>query len=213
MHNGDVTVTNTDGYLPAALDRLYAAVAGLIDPIKEMHDGTIMSAPSLYEQLVGSIPTTKCEGMGRLQGRSAPPVWTDALDLRIEIDDKTREWQPDNRAATAPGRLRALAAKQWRPQDTHDLDQIAHQAASWAVSVRSLLNPTSVKQLSAPCPACGAKSVLRRDSAGERVRVPALQIVTELGCTCLVCVHTWGPELYQHLARVLGFEAPAGVIE
>jgi hypothetical protein len=34
---GGVTVT-TDRYLPAALDRLYAAVAGLIDPVKEMHD-------------------------------------------------------------------------------------------------------------------------------------------------------------------------------
>jgi hypothetical protein len=45
------------------------------------------------------------------------------------------------------------------------------------------------------------------------VRVPALQIITELGCTCLVCRHTWGHELCLHLARVLGFETPAGVIE
>jgi hypothetical protein len=79
--------------------------------------------------------------------------------------------------------------------------------------VRSLLHATSVKQLSAPCPACGAKSAFRRDSAGELVRQPALQIITEIGCTCLVCRHTWGPELYLHLARVLGFEIPAGVIE
>ena len=129
----------------------------------------------------------------------------------MEIDDKTREWQPE--PATTPGRLRALAAKPWRPQATCDVDQIAHKAASWAVSVQSLINPASVKQLSAPCPACGATSAFRRDSAGERVRVPALQIITELGCTCLVCRHTWGPELYLHLARVLGFETPAGVIE
>lgn len=45
----------TDGNLPAALDRLYGAVAGLIDPVKEMHDDMILSAPSLYEQLVDSI--------------------------------------------------------------------------------------------------------------------------------------------------------------
>ncbi len=38
-------------------------------------------------------------------------------------------------------------------------------------------------------------------SAGEVVPVTVLQIVTQLGRTCLVCVHTW-PELYQHL-RVL----------
>jgi hypothetical protein len=33
-----VTVA-TDGCLPAALDRLYAVVAALIDPVKEMHGG------------------------------------------------------------------------------------------------------------------------------------------------------------------------------
>ena len=40
-----------------------------------------------------------------------------------------------------------------------------------------------------------------------------MQLVTEIGCTCLVCRHTWGPELYLYLARVLGFQTPAGVIE
>jgi Domain of unknown function (DUF4352)/Protein of unknown function (DUF2510) len=79
-HNDSVTVT-TDGYLPAALDRLYTAVAVLIDPVKEMHDDAIMSGPSLYEQLVGAITTAKCESLGRRAGRSMPPVWTDALDL------------------------------------------------------------------------------------------------------------------------------------
>ena len=194
MHNGDVTVTS-DGYLPAALDRLYAAVGALIDPVKQLHDDTVVSAPSLYEQLVGSIPTTKCEGFGRLQGRSVPPVWTDALDLRVEIDDKTREWQAGHQGATTPARLRAVAAKPWRPQDTDGVQQIAGNVESWAVSVQSLLAPAAVKHVSAPCPACGATTAYRRDSAGERVRVPALQIITQLGCTCLVCRHTWGPEL------------------
>src|SRR5258705_5505757 len=105
--NDDVTVA-TDGYLPAALDRLYAAVAGLIDPVKEMHVGAIVSAPSLYEQLVGAIPTTIGHGIVQTARRSMPPVWTDALDLRIEIDDTTRIWQPENTVSTTPARLRAL---------------------------------------------------------------------------------------------------------
>ena len=109
--------------------------------------------------------------------------------------------------------MRALAARSWRPQDTRRFEQIAARVESWAIAVQSLLSPISVKQLSAPCPACGAKTAFRRDSAGERVRVPALQLVTEIGCTCLVCRHTWGPELYLYLARVLGFQTPAGVIE
>ncbi len=207
-----MTVTS-DGCLPAALDRLYAAVAGLADPVKEMHVGAIMSAPSLYEQLVGAIPTTMGRGIVQTAVRSLPPLWTDALDLRTEIDDATRIWQPDSPVSTTPGRLRALAGRPWRPQDSGGVQQIAGNVEPWTVSVKSLLTPTSVKQLSVPCPACGAKSAYRRDSAGERVRVPALQIVTELGCTCLVCRHTWGPELYLHLARVLGFGTPAGVID
>jgi hypothetical protein len=68
--------------------------------------------------------------------------------------------------------------------------------------------------LSSPCLACGATTAFKRDSAGERVRVPALQIVTEIGCTLPgLPAHLGGPGAVLHLARVLGFETPAGVIE
>jgi hypothetical protein len=137
---------------------LYAAVAGLVDPIKALTDDVIRTAPSLYEQLVGSIPTAKREGMGRLAGRSVPPVWTDALDLRIEIDDTARGWQPDQVCST-PTRLRGLAAKRWRPQDTSGVEKIAGRVESWAVSVQSLLSATSVKHVSAAVP--GVRSDVR----------------------------------------------------
>ena len=155
-----------------------------------------MAAPSLYQQLLGAIPTTM--GHATVQTASADqchPSGPMHSTCAIEIDDKTREWQPDNRGATTPARLRAVAAKPWRPQDTDGVQQIAGNVESWAVSVQSLLAPAAVKHVSAPCPACGATTAYRRDSAGERVRVPALQIITQLGCTCLVCRHTWGPEL------------------
>jgi hypothetical protein len=45
------------------------------------------------------------------------------------------------------------------------------------------------------------------------VRVPALQIVADRGCTCQVCYHVWPPDLYTHLARVLGCGLPQGVLE
>jgi len=224
MHNGRMTFAS-DGNLPAALDRLYIAVAALIDPVKEMHDGVIVSAPSLYEQLSGELPATRSDGVGQLARRSLPPVWTDGLNLKIEIDDTTRCWGSDaataparlralaaRGAATAPARLRALAARAWRPQDAAAVEQIAGHVESWTVSVKSLLSPASVKHISVPCPACGATSVSRRDSAGEPVRAPALQIVTELGCTCQACRYVWSPAYYLHLAKVLGLAAPAGVI-
>jgi hypothetical protein len=113
---------------------------------------------------------------------------------------------------TTPARLRALAARAWRTQDTAAVEQIARHVESWTVSVTSLLSPTGVKHVSAACPACGATSVFRRDSAGELVRAPALQIVTKLGCTCQKCRYTRSPDYYLHLAKVLGLAAPAGVV-
>jgi hypothetical protein len=38
--------------------------------------------------------------------------------------------------------------------------------------------------------ACTATHVYR-DAAGEMVRMPALQIVADTGCTCQACKHTW----------------------
>ena len=63
-----------------------------------------------------------------------------------------------------------------------------------------------------PCPACNATAVYRRNSAGENVRVPALQIIAEQGCTCLVCHASWTPDRYLLLCRVLGFDLPRGVL-
>jgi hypothetical protein len=125
---GSVTVT-TDGCLPAALDRLYGAVGALVDAIKEMHDGAIVSAPSLYEQLVAAIPTKKGDGAGRRVSRSAPPVWTDALALRIEIDATVRGWLPDSPSTGAPdcgrwppdrgGRRTRAVSSRSRPGSNH----------------------------------------------------------------------------------------------
>jgi hypothetical protein len=64
-----------------------------------------------------------------------------------------------------------------------------------------------------PCLACGAITVYRRDSAGELVRQPALQIVAEAGCSSIDRRYTWAPSHYLHLCRVLGLELPAGVLE
>ena len=115
---GSVTVT-TDGCLPPALDRLYAAVGALVDPIKEMHDGAIVSAPSLYEQLVAAIPGTKGEGLGRRTARAVPPLRTDALDRRIEIDNTVRQLAARPRldaGQTARAGRQTLAPTRHRPR-------------------------------------------------------------------------------------------------
>jgi hypothetical protein len=44
--------------------------------------------------------------------------------------------------------------------------------------------------------------------------MPALQIVADAGCTCQACKkHTWLPQHYLLLCRVLGFDTPEGVLE
>ena len=56
------------------------------------------------------------------------------------------------------------------------------------------------------------RHVYRRDAAGEQVRIRALQIVADTGCTCQTCKHTWLPRHYLLLRRVLGFDTPEGVV-
>jgi len=76
-----------------------------------------------------------------------------------------------------------------------------------------LLGDSAGPYVTAPRPACGATTVFCRDSAGELVRQPALQIVAEHGCTCQACNYCWAPAHYLYLARVLGYELPPGVLE
>jgi hypothetical protein len=206
-----MTTVTVDGCLPAALDRLYAAVAALLDERKEMVDGSILAAPSVYDQLVDAVPSTPGGEHRRGRRTSIAPVWCDAVDLVDEVDTAVGSWHPV--AGSTQARLRGLAARKWRPQDTRAVEQIAGIVESWVVQIMALLEPAHVKSISAPCPACGATTVYRRNSAGELVRQPALQIVAEHGCTCQACSYMWAPSHYLHLCRVLGFDLPEGVLE
>lgn len=203
-------------HLPLAfltgLDRLNAAVSALLDPRKQMIDNVVYAAAGLYDQLAGEVPATvrRDYTMAMKAAGSMPPVWVDALDLRVEIDNAVECWHPTG--TTTPARLRALAARRWRPEESRQVDQLTRNVESWCVEIRSLLDPDRVRRISAPCPACGASHVYRQNSAGEDVRQPALQLVGNQGCTCLACRHTWLPQHYLLLSRVLGFDAPEGVV-
>lgn len=162
-----------------------------------------------------------------------------AFDLLMEIDAAMQAWHPaaaqwalsgdsndspagvvepgansDRRTdVLTPARLRHLAAQRWRPQDARDVEQIAADIEAWSVKINALLSPQRVKTICAACPACGARTVYRWNSAGERVAMPALQVIAEQGCTCVVCRTCWTPDRYLLLCRVLGFDLPAGCLE
>lgn len=202
------TKRHTEGDLPKAKTRLDKAITQLFDPITATINNTHVEAPSLYGQLCDAIFGQTGERSG---GAAGSPLWIDACDLRNQIDVQLAHWQP--RGIDAVDRVHHIDVRPWRPQDTDLVDCIATTMDTWATSITNLLNPEARVTIPAACPSCGVRTVYR-ESAGEQVRQPALQ-VTKDGCQCMnrKCGATWTPDLYMHLSRVLGFKKPDGVLE
>ncbi len=202
--------TNEEHTLPAEVDRLYAAVGRLVDPAKQFINGAVLAGPSAYAALLQEIPATSSgDTYSRGAGRSVPAVWVDAVDLRVQIDTRAKQMHPEGRST--PHRLRALASRRWAPPDTTQVREYADEIQSWTLSIRALLEPESVKQVTVACPSCGTRWVYR-NHAGEQVRQSALQIVTDTGCKCLECRAFWPPSSYLWLCRLIGLELPTGVV-
>lgn len=167
--------TTEDGNLPEALTDFDDALTALTDRQTIWHNNEPIHAPSLYMQLWDAIQGEQATGGG--VARSMPPIWCDATDLLHEIDTAATAWQPQpDGIPPTIGRLKALRNRPWRPQDTRQITQITNALKSWTTRITQLLNPEHIKHVSAPCPACGKQTVYRKDSAGELVRQPALQI-------------------------------------
>lgn len=214
-------------------DALHAFAAK--QPRPDPDTGQIQWADSPYEQLTDAVP-------GQHQGRtgaqrSQPPMWVDAADLLTEIRKTVRRWHPDPLVHVALHlgarainvqleaghdltlrRLGLLTEYHWRPQDTTHLTRWTNQIQTWTKRIETLFTEKHVKHLPSPCPACNTQTVYRQDTAGERVRQPALQIVTNpdgtyRGCQCQNCGHLWGPDHFMFLCKVLGYPLPEGVLE
>lgn len=201
--------TPEDGQVKPALAAFKAAVADLCDQTPTLHHSSLIRADSLYWQLECAVGGAN-PAAGSGTSKSRPPIWTDALDLKQEIDTGVSQWCS---GTNTPAKLRWLTNAKYRPQDTGLLEKRTNTIATWCTRIEELFNPPHIKHISAPCPACGNTHAYRRDNTGEHVRVPALQIIAEHGCTCVVCHANWQPDHYLHLCRVLGFDLPAGVLE
>ena len=194
--------------LPQAKRNLTDAVHRLTAPQHRILGDVLRTAPSRYHQLCAEIAGT--QGENHAPPKSMPPLWIDAAQLIADIDRQARRWAPAPADTTA--RLQHIAQVSWTPKDTEHVFSISITIAKWCNTIDALLEPVSVKDVSAACPACGAKHIYRMKD-GERVRQAALQIITETGCTCQACDTHWGPELYLHLARVIGFDTLPGILE
>jgi hypothetical protein len=194
--------------LPQARKDLEDAVNKLCAPQQRLFGDALHTAPSRYHQLTQEL--AGAQGESHVPPTSMPPLWLEATQLLADIDRQARRWEPAPRNTTE--RLTHIARRSWRPQDVDLVVTISTTVYRWSDNIDTLLYPDSVKSVSAACPACGATHVYRMKS-GERVRQAALQIITNVGCTCHNCETHWGPELYQHLARVLGFDPLPGILE
>ncbi|WP_424712782.1 DUF7340 domain-containing protein [Mycobacteroides abscessus] len=87
-----------------------------------------------------------------------------------------------------------------------------HRMPRKHMTTKAITTQVARPQPSAPCPACQKRWVYRRDSSGENVRQPALQLTAQ-GCSCQACRYTWDPSYFVHLARVLECPLPEGVLE
>ena len=197
-----------DGNITAAATKLTRAVDRLCKPRMAVYHDQIRYALSLYRQLQEDLPGKK--GDSRTPAKSLPPLWIDAAQLRIDMDLQTRNWYRKERGI--PQRLGALAATSWRPQDTEHVTDMARTVDMWCETILHLLDPESVKHISAPCPSCGRSFIyVQRD--GESLRQPALKVVTNVGASCQHCDAHWAPDRYMILCRLLGFDLPEGVLE
>lgn len=202
-----------DGNLPAALRQLGDAIHRLTGPQSRFMAGKLLYADSRYMQLRDSVAGEQVNTGGGGGSKSQPPCWLDAVGLLDEIDTAVAILQPafDGVPPTI-GRLRWIETRSWRPQDTHQIDKITKAVAEWAAEIDALLDPPQRWTLPDPCPACGLDTAYRRDSGGDRVRGPALQIDT-FSCRCNNCHASWPREKFEWLGKLLGREKPEGVIE
>lgn len=197
-------------WLLAAIRDLRTAIDRLIAPTDAYLNNTHIHTPGLYDQLVTSLAGQQGTRNGS-HPRSLPPVWVDAVEQHQNIDTMILIW------TGAGGRtgLRRLAAQPWTPDKIRELRRKTSIINAWADDIDQLLNHDHVRPLHAPCPTCGAKTVHVRDSAGELVRTPALQISIDTGCTCQnpECGAYWAPEQFVDLCKQLNMPLPAGVLE
>ena len=212
----------SDGHLPAARQALANAISALIDPKPEtrnLDNGQIRIEwlDRLHDQLTDATPGS--QGNATRTPQSSPPVCIDAVDLLTHITHTTATWEPrphidasqNNPEPIALIRLRALDTRTWRPQDTTHINTITNEITSWCNAIREMLTPQRKWTLPAACPACGTKTVYRKNSADEVVRKPALTIGPG-GCECQHCRAYWGPDKFVFLSKVLG-SLPENVLE
>lgn len=173
-----------------------------------------VAGDSLYVLMRESITGVVRESEGSSEKRSTPPLWLDCSSWSDTVDRDVKSWWLDSEGPSehaTVNRLFNMADAGWTPEHVETLKTATRIISKWITKAETLLDGERRFDLVASCPACGEAHSLRRDSAGELVRQPALQVSAQ-GCVCLSCEAYWGPERFLMLAAALGCN-DIGVLE
>ena len=211
------------------------ALTDLCDPQKRSiwrEDGTLSRhhAVSLLKQLREEVANSSNRG-GRRKSSSSSPVGVDALDLWDQVragalylalsTGAHLERQPGDAPDTAGTEhaIRQAVAAAGGLTDIEAVLGVRNALEGWVKAIRALLNPAKrVPLWGKECPACGEKTVWRRDdSDGEKKRTAALEIVMEEDrsatlaakeARCLACCEVWPRDRLLDLAEAMGLALP-----
>lgn len=159
---------------------------------------TAAAVPALLTQVVAAIESSSGSGHRTAAGPHRSPIGLSAAALVGDIE-----------RVVGYGPRTQLVTRCWAWVRAHAGDPAAPDVlAAWVARCHGVLDPPRPVELAAPCPVCQRRTVLVVDDTGERVRHPALAIDRVSGTvSCAGCRTTWGPELWEFLARVLTEQA------
>lgn len=198
--------------LPYAIRQLRNAVNRLTSRPSLYANNQYLEANSLYYQLQMAVEGQQSQTGSGSGSKSKPPIWIEPAQMLHNIDLMVNIWS--KAVGSAPKQLREMAARGWTVEQAAEIRRKASIIEAWCDDIERLLSDEHGKHLSAPCPACGAESVLHRDSAGDMVRSPALAFQPGYqGVDCRNCQAYWDPSRFLLLADVLGIPRPEGVLE
>jgi hypothetical protein len=168
-----------------------------------------VEVPSLLDQVVDAIESSSGSGHRSSSGPSRSPIGLAAAALVGDIEREVGHHGPRAQLGHAVWTWVAgapVSAGQGGPAAGEVL-------ARWVARAHQVINPPRPVELAAACPQCGTRTVRAPDDSGQVVLRPALQIDRVSGmvtCAASWCRASWGPELWEFLARVLAHD-PAGV--
>lgn len=192
-----------------ATNELQAVVHRLTGPLTSYINNTYLERPGLYVQLYVALDSCRSNAASSA-ARSRPPVWTDALDVKRELDTFI-DSLPYGCAGRIGTQINELARRHWVVDEIRELRWLTRKLDRFATDIERLINADHVKEIIAACPACGEAWFERLDGAGVTTWTRTLQVSAEYGCTCQACGYHWAPNQLLELAISAGLPTPEGV--